>query len=341
MSQHSFHDCPLRSSSLIIIHSEKQSIVTATDDVFSLLGYDPHQIIGKSIHLLSPRQHKNGILFRHENQGDRLFEVCVHHDPLQTSINLEYWLLKPKDAVADTPMTILRLCPFGTIEHAYPSLEFPQSSLELKGHPIMSFIHQYDVRLLCEKLKQCKVYDTFHIRWLKQHPRDGNEEDFIWLSFTVIHTPSHFRRFSCSTMHDPQTRPICIIRPVTNDETTSTTASMLTALWTFTKDSIMQHTVFGMEWFSTIIDELNKAIEQGKVYMIEYFAHIVTHALKLLCDIIEANNSTDPSKRKPLLITSVKVAIDNYVWSVPLLDNIIKRSSSQDNLVSNISNRKL
>lgn len=317
MAKHSFHECSLRSSSLIIIHKQTQTIVTATDKVFQYLNYnDPHQLLGKSIRVLNPRHFQsNTYLLQCYDHSDKLFQLCVHHDPLNPKTgHLEYWLLKPLNANAEEghPLSILRLSSYGTIDYAYLSHEFPQAFHDLHGHPIMSYVHPLDVPTLCEKLKQCKIYDTFQIRWLKKHPRfhtqDDEHDDFIWVSFTVIHANYHSRK---SRQTDPQTRPICILRPLLDQDTTTTTASTM-------KDfALCFLSAYLCDTFNTFIESIHTAIDQGKTYLMEYLTFVISSMLTIMSQIlvILSENRLDIKSTLMSHMHLLKETMDNYIWS--------------------------
>lgn len=355
---HSFHDCPLRSSSLLIVSKEKQTIVTATDEVFDILGYDPKELVGKSINLLDPRQHydaekkKDCFTLCHESFGQLPFEICIHHDPLTNATDLDYWLIRPVNTLrkkTSSPFTILRLSPFGTIEHAYPSNQFPQQLAQLKGHPIMSFVHESDLRSMCEKLCHIRrrTHHTFRVRWLHLlHPREThNDQDFEWVSFTVMNSP---RRLSCDAVNDPQSRPICIIRPDQEHKLETHCSSfptpyLLTGLVSGTVRLLWEGTSLGVSTFFELMEGMHTALDQGKIYMIEYFAHLLTHALKMVNELmyfsdglnkkeedmvymkkqqfkIDDHHLLEEKKKKNHLygLSSVKVSVENNIWSVPL-----------------------
>lgn len=287
-SSHSFHECSLRSSSLLIIHKQTQSIISATDNVFQHLGYkDPHELIGKSVSILNTRHfhsNNNMYLFQCRDHSDKLFHLCVHQDPFNTSSSLEYWLLKPFRGTADDhcPLSVLRLSSYGTVDYAYLSHEFPQAMSELHGHPIMSYIHPSDVLFLCQRLKQCKIYDTFQVRWLNTHPRYGGD-DYSWISFTVI----------SATTHDPQTRPICILRPVDNTSRGGLVFSFISAY--------LGH---------AFVESIHRAIDQGKTYLMEYFAYIMSSLMTLI-----SHHTAEDITALFSHIHLIKELIDNYIWS--------------------------
>lgn len=329
-NDHFFHNCPLRSSSLMIVNKEKQTIVTATDEVFNMLGYEPIQLVGKSVSILNPTKHKqreNCYYLLHESYGKTCFELCIHFDPLTNATDLEYWLLRPiaiqrqsalvraSSSPSTGPVTILRLSPFGTIEHAYPSLEFPQTPHDLRGQPIMSFVHQSDVRSLCEKLSKIpqRVYTTFRIRWLKAHPKHGEEQQYKWVSFTVMNNP---RRSSCSSLYDPQSRPVCIIRPLYQEEDNSQHQSPSSGILGFAFNMLVEQTNFGVNTLYQTLESLHLAIDQGKSYLIEFLAHLITQILTVTCELVGhlEGKSNDEKNNIP----AVNVSLDNCVWAVPL-----------------------
>lgn len=342
--QHSFHDCPLRSSSLLIVNTDKQTIITATDEVFDLLDYAPTHLVGKSIHVLNPTLHRRRSASKgnkedkreehftllHESLGQIPFDICVHHDPLTNATDLDYWLIRPihnNNGIIQQPQnktteggaTILRLSPFGTIEHAYPSKHFPQQIHQLKGHPIMSFVHESDVRSLCEKLaniKRKKAYLTFSVRWLnKHHPKqlvadqeeeEEEEDTYDWVSFTVMNSQRN-KRYSYDAANDPQSRPICIIRSTTappsqqqhtlqhstrrQQECSSSNSTylvpyLLTGLVSGTVKLLWEGTSLGVNSFLDLMEAMHTALDQGKVYLIEYLAHLLTHAVKMMHEVV-------------------------------------------------------
>lgn len=380
---HTFHNCPLRSSSLLIVSKEKQTIVTATDEVFDVLGYEPTALVGRSINSLDPRRQfyydsgekKERFTLRHESLGQTPFEICIHHDPLTNATDLDYWLIRPVNTVlrkTSSPFTILRLSPFGTIEHAYPSTQFPQQTRELKGHPIMSFVHESDVRSLCDKLCNIRrrTHHTFRVRWLHLiHPNENHtDQDFEWVSLTVMNSP---RKQSCDDAYDPQSRPVCIIRPdprcilekhqqqqqQTECPSSFATPYLLTGLVSGTVRLLWEGTSLGVSSFMEVVESMHLALDHGKIYMIEYLAHILTYTFKMMNEIIYFSSEDEiqnerkeefyksikkqkqislddrlllqEKKKKYHLygLSSVKVSIENNIWSVPLYINKTIRSS--------------
>ncbi|KAG2196331.1 hypothetical protein INT47_009326 [Mucor saturninus] len=373
---HSFHDCPLRTSSLLIVSKEKQTIVTATDEVFDLLGYDPIELVGRSINLLDPRQYydnerKERFTLCHATSGHLPFEICIHHDPLTNATDLDYWLIRPVNTLrrkTSSPFTILRLSPFGTIEHAYPSTQFPQQTPQLKGHPIMSFVHESDVRSMCEKLchlRRRRTHHTFRVRWLRQfHPKEAHtDQDFEWVSLTVMNAP---RRSSCDAANDPQSRPICIIRPDQEQQVETScsgfsTPYLLTGLVSGTLRLLWEGTSVGFSSLFELVEGMHTALDQGKIYMIEYFAHLLTHALNVANELLYFSESKkeeemvymkhqykieehaslleDKKKKSQFYgLSTVKVAVENNIWSVPLYtkaSNYLTDKSSFRNRTNN------
>jgi hypothetical protein len=302
----------------MIVNSEKQTIVTATDEVFTVLGYEPHQLIDKSVEILGLRQEKNHYMLQHESCGQMIpFDICVHHDPMSNATDLDYWLIRPithmlkkKDPI---PATVLRLSTFGTIEHAYTCSEFPQDVKQLKGRPIMSFVHESDVRFLCEKLSKVrhrKHYYMFEIRWLCKGREEHDDDTYIWVEFTVINSP---RRRSCSSVYEPQTRPICIIRPINSGTPNKT--FMPNFMWML-GDS---------EYFSQLVSMLHLALDQGVSYLVEFITHLMTYTIDVCNEFMYyiRGQEDKPSKTcKKTFYRAVKVSLDDSIWLVPLTQKL-------------------
>ncbi|KAI8994533.1 hypothetical protein BDB01DRAFT_773097 [Pilobolus umbonatus] len=297
---HSFHNCPLRSSSLLVVNKDKQTIVTATDEVFDTLGYDPTQLVGQSINLLNPRisKDKEHFIMRHASLGKLPFDICIHHDPLTNAEDLDYWLIRPHLPItrveeslipkvhqyhSTSPISILRLSTFGTIEHAYPSKEFPQKTKSLKGHPIMSFVHESDVRNLCEQIRKARhrTHHTFRVQWMQGDLRSEEGSTYQWVTITVMNVPS---KLSCNQMEDTQTRPICIIRPIDETTSTITAVSLVSNIMSSTLTYCMQQ--MNIYQLCDIMELLNTAIDQGRSYVVEYLTHIVTYMVDMACEIM-------------------------------------------------------
>ncbi|KAI7868024.1 hypothetical protein BDF14DRAFT_625055 [Spinellus fusiger] len=224
-SSHSFYTCPLRSSSsLLIVNQLSQTIIAATDEVFDRLGYQPNELMGHSILTLALQQQhhtsSHSYYAQHARQGQVAMDICVHHDPFGAADSLDYWLIKLGEAVP--PATVLRLSPYGTIEHAHPSPAFYQHTSEMLGKPIMGYIHSEDLPMVCTHLgnavKSKTYYSlTFRARWSKYAmndlPDDSQGHHYDWMAFTTI-TTGHI---TSSTPETLPCRPICLLRPVPKD----------------------------------------------------------------------------------------------------------------------------
>ncbi|KAL0089438.1 hypothetical protein J3Q64DRAFT_1608156, partial [Phycomyces blakesleeanus] len=282
---HPFHSCPLRSSSLLVVSKPKQTIVTATDDVFTLLGYTPSQLIGHHIAVLGLKKQsqQHHYLARHESQSQVQLEICIHYDPLNTATELEYWLIRPihtplpsaiRGQTSDCSLTVLRLSPYGTIEHAMASECLHQSAHELIGKPIMSFVHAADVHALCEGLSQTtrQIYHTFRIRWLTSNKSKDTQHE--WMTLTVM---TMRRRLSCTSLDDPLTRPICILRPtrfpdqpIPSSHTSNISPSMSSAF-----DALQLALECLLEMPSYLRFAVEGALGQGRSYIVDYASHVV------------------------------------------------------------------
>ena len=77
---HSFDSCPLRtSSSLFIVKQQDQTIVTATDEIFNILGYSPSDVIGKTIdQLLKPVESPDNTFPLRCIARDKRTVLCIH-----------------------------------------------------------------------------------------------------------------------------------------------------------------------------------------------------------------------------------------------------------------------
>ncbi|KAI9279646.1 hypothetical protein BY458DRAFT_502375 [Sporodiniella umbellata] len=340
---HPFHECPLRSSSLLITNKEK-IIVTATDELFEILGYEePNRLLGKSLDILHPMKKGPSYLFKHASSGYVSFDVCVHRDPLKCTDELDYWLIRPTHTKSQQrnitgPTTLLRLSPFGTIENAYPSVDFPQVHHQLRHRPIMSFIHESDVRKVCHRLNQIryKTHCTLRVRWLNQSCNSSNEDNFEWVLLTVMNAPS---QLPCDYLENPQSQPICIIRrlyetedEVSNFKTSAIAGWQATCLETAYK-ALGQVRKGGFEMYQ-IVQSVHLALDQGKSYLIEYLAHVLHYLIELLGELgyltdMEDIHCMDQANRKNAKkakrcykrsnIPSVKVYDDKHTWTVPLL----------------------
>ncbi|KAF1805258.1 hypothetical protein V8B55DRAFT_1493053 [Mucor lusitanicus] len=293
---HSFSNCPLRSSCLLITNHSNQHIVTATDEVLDLLGYSMSDIIDHSIqqclHLkLSPEiscipQCK----IRHANGSMLNFQVCIHQDPLGSSSCLDYWLIRlastassntllSSSSTVNNATSVLRLSPFGTIEQIQASPVLKQPPQELLGRPVMAFVYKDDVESLCANLsKICSVQqhrhhpmvDPLFIRWsslpylLSTSMLDHEDSlNYDWMSFTLMSGNSG----NSNSMR----RPICILQPL------QIPAKEATAC----EESLVLH----FSVFDQLVDYCKYMIqvaEDGKAYITEFYHHVVCSLMELL-----------------------------------------------------------
>ncbi|KAG0170790.1 hypothetical protein DFQ28_003073 [Apophysomyces sp. BC1034] len=304
--QHSFHHCPLRSSSLLIVSQAKQTIISATDEVFDLLGYTPSQLIGHNLAILDlQKSHPNRVLARHESQGQVPLEVCLHPDPLDAAAGLDYWLLRPAytphtllspslsipqiptPTQSSSPITIVRLNNYGTIELVHPSAALKQTVSDLVDRPLLSFLHPSDVKTVCESLRPTykQTYHTFQIRW-RSH--DGTYE---WTALTVMNAP---RRLSCAAVDDPLSRPICILRPIRSDTSCAAAASTNTFLWFLSMFHGARSTVdIWTESMESVLEAMKLALHHANGYMVEFFAHLLTSVADLVMDYAQPGNGRE------------------------------------------------
>ncbi|KAI8345371.1 hypothetical protein BD560DRAFT_411657 [Blakeslea trispora] len=272
---HSFYDCPLRNSLLLVVHRQQQIIVTATDEVFNILNYKPYDLLGKSIKQLSPHKGIRWTL-KHATQGPIPFDICIHRDPFSTgTTHLDYWLIRPITALTTLTTTssfsILSLNSYGTIEQAQLSFDFPQSKRNLIGCPIMSFIHEADVRLLCTNLSQMqsRLFSSFSIRWIQ----DPSKHTYCRLTITVIHVPDKKR------LGDSQIWPICILRP--EQLSTPCLSPSIVLNYLVSNSKLFIHLM--KQWIGhasqiatlaeTIVEALHTAFIHGRLYLLEFLVH--------------------------------------------------------------------
>lgn len=264
---HSFSNCPLRSSSLFITDHTTQCIITATDEILDLLGYSLNEISGHSIKQLDLKLSSNFTTLipecsiRHAKGNILQFQVCMHQDPLGGSSCLDYWLIKRVSPTlaqqqqkqqqqqqqqlqsCASSLSILKLSSYGTIEQAQLSSNFYQSTHELIGKPIMAYIYKDDVYPLCSNLSKlysnnssldnplCIRWSTLPCLYLQ---RDDTMEDYYdWISFSIIPSSSSNRMI----------KPVCILKPMGQQELVLQQQQQLTLLCQFTEccKDFMQH----------------------------------------------------------------------------------------------------
>ncbi|SAM08311.1 hypothetical protein [Absidia glauca] len=326
-TSHSFDTCPLRSSSLLIVHHDQQVIVTASDEVFDMLGYHSDQLIGQPLSLLSlstahGKKHQVAKARHALTRQWVNLTICIHHDPFSTSSGLDYCLLaainqqdQKHDTSHLTTVSLLGLNAYGSIVHAYPSPQFPQSSpCHLVGRPIMSFIHTDDVRPLCRLLRKSTncttISSTFNnnnnsnntakytmdVRWLKSS-RDSDA--FEWMQITIVNPTMY--------SHVPALngRPICLLRPVHH-----------------TKSS----------YASDTLDLIWAALDSGRLYCLEFAQHLLACFMQLIQDLTMITAATT-TRSLPLQQPSthyIKVNNGTSVHLVPLIPSISTFSSSSN-----------
>ncbi|KAI8330692.1 hypothetical protein BC941DRAFT_439932 [Chlamydoabsidia padenii] len=318
-TSHSFDNCPLRSSSLLIVDHEQQVIVTASDEVFNMLGYHSDQLIRQPLSLLSlsTTRGKTHQVAKARHAITRQWvnlTICIHHDPFSTCSGLDYCLL----AATDYPqqdndnhlamVTLIGLNAYGSIVHAYPSTQFPQPlSCHLVGRPIMSFIHTDDVRPLCRLLRKsthCTTTSspntmeyTMNLRWLRS---SKDSDAFEWMQITVVN-PTMYN-------HVPALngRPICILRPRTKSSYANNTLDLF---WT--------------------------ALESSRLYCLEFVQHLLACLMQLIQDLTTTHrplphgNNTNHNY--------IKVNDGTSTHLIPLIPSIYTSSSSMDGLYCLIS----
>nr|KAI9246314.1 hypothetical protein EDC94DRAFT_391327 [Helicostylum pulchrum] len=324
---HSFSNCPLRSSSLLITNHATQSIVTATDEVLDLLGYSMAEILQHSIHSLHFQLDSNFTTiptcsFQHANGTNLKFQVCVHQDPLGGSSCLDYWLIRSateivlstmsgnsNTAAATAAISVIRLSPYGTIEQVQPSPYFKQPVSELLGRPVMAFVYQDDIQPLCASLaKICSLHkhyppqDPLFIRWSRL-PCLINEEDeenslnYDWMSFTLMSTNIGIVGNSI--------RPICILRPLQCEQVESD------------ESMVIQFSLYNQLF--DCYQSLCQAANDSKLYIAEFYHHVISSLLEMLSSFLIELCPIPISMKK-------KQNTSDYVWDLVKSNYIMQRS---------------
>ncbi|KAI8382264.1 hypothetical protein BD560DRAFT_386115 [Blakeslea trispora] len=237
---HSFSNCPLRSCALLITHHQTQSIVTATDDMLDLLGYQLADLIGHSVHHALQIQLSSNLTLdipecslRHAKGYTVYCQICIHQNPLNSYHCLDYWLIRlqePSVSTWSSSLSILRLSAYGTIEQVSHATSLPQSTAELMGRPVMAFVYQDDVQSLCARLSYPTYTSPMFIRWsrlpclMSASAKEIQESVYYdWVAFSV----------DVGNLY----RPVCLIRPlqITRDDTEENSMALadhlLTAWW--------------------------------------------------------------------------------------------------------------
>lgn len=304
---HSFSNCPLRSSCLLITNHSNQHIVTATDEVLDLLGYSMSDIIDHSIQQCLNLKLSTEISYipqckiRHANGNMLNFQVCIHQDPLGSSSCLDYWLIRLSTEkltlpTASNSTSVLCLSPFGTIEQIQASSILKQPANELLGRPVMAFVYKDDVESLCSNLsKICSVHrnnsreascdiDPLFIRWsslpylLSTSMLDHEDSlNYDWVSFTLM-----------SNNNSNARRPICILQPL-QIPTTKETAC---------EESLVLH----FSVFDQLLDYCKYMIqvaEDSKVYITEFYNHVVCNIMELLSIFMQQYPALQQQQQQP------------------------------------------
>ncbi|CAO3593141.1 unnamed protein product [Absidia cylindrospora] len=332
---HSFDSCPLRSSSLLIVQHDQQVIVTASDEVFDMLGYHANQLISQPLSVLSlstlHQKTRQVTKTRHAITKQWIqLEVCVHHDPFSTASGLDYCLIVVADSNEPqqqqqqqqqqqplSTVTLVGLNAYGSIVHAYPASEFPHpSSCDLVGRPIMSFIHTDDVRPLCRLLRKSTTHPlppsstkddyTMDVRWLKSTKLATTtvdatlEPEFEWMHITIVNPTIY--------SHVPALngRPICLLRP----SSLSSAPSSFSAL-----------------------DSLGAALENGRIYCMEFLEHLLACLIQLIHDLSATSlqqqplSSTQLTHYLPQPPQHIKVMDGTSIRLIPLSSSSLSNSN--------------
>lgn len=346
---HTFSNCPLRSSSLLITNHATQSIVTATDEILDLLGYSMAELLQHSIHSLQFKLDSNfttipTCTFQHAN-GNRLhFQVCVHQDPLGGSSCLDYWLIRPAGTEANqmvlssntsttitnttAAISVIRLSPYGTIEQVQPSPHFKQPISELLGRPVMAFVYQDDIQPLCASLaKICSLHkhyppqDPLFIRWsrLPCLINDYDSEDSLnydWMSFTLMSTNIGIVGNSI--------RPICILRPLQCEQSRD--------------EEEEASVVIPFSLYNQLFDcyqSICEAANESKIYVAEFYHHVISSLLEMLSSyLLDVCPVSITTRKKSALEHPGEAAVQqekrntasDYIWELVKSNYIMQRS---------------
>ncbi|KAL7318176.1 hypothetical protein PS15m_004434 [Mucor circinelloides] len=343
---HSFSNCPLRSSCLLITNHSNQHIVTATDEVLDLLGYSMSDIIDHSIqqclHLkLSPEiscipQCK----IRHANGNMLNFQVCIHQDPLGSSSCLDYWLIRlstSSNALPSTPnnaTSVLRLSPFGTIEQIQASPILKQPPHELLGRPVMAFVYKDDVESLCSNLSRiCSVQhhhphvDPLFIRWsslpylLSTSMLDHEDSlNYDWMSFTLMSGNSSSSNSSSSSSN--MRRPICILQPLQIPAKEPTTCEESLVLQISAFDQLVDYCKYMIQ-----------VAEDSKAYITEFYHHVVCSLMELLSIFMQQHPALQQADETSCTTTDCTISTGNnatahhsILWDFIKSNYILQRS---------------
>ncbi|KAI8150240.1 hypothetical protein BJV82DRAFT_586410 [Fennellomyces sp. T-0311] len=304
---HSFDSCPLRtSSSLFIVHQRDQTIVTATDEIFDILGHSPADVIGKNIGQLLETLHDDTFPRRcvaRDTRGTRIkFQACIHRDPLQTTTGaLDYWLVRPLDPPGQKKIsrhnrftlptdatTVLMLSPYGIVDRVYHVMHqelqpASPATRQLIGMPIMAFIHSEDLQILCGQLNMTyrRIQPTFDVRWLANG--SSKEDEYQWITVTGM-PQSKFKKSAQIT---------CVIEPITVQE-----------------DRRLIEAIY--DTLRSLYDDLTQKAASGKAYVLEFLGHI-------LMSIVPITSSNDEKRALSNQPTFIAVQKTDTIEMVPLV----------------------
>lgn len=315
---HSFSNCPLRSSSLLITNHATQSIVSATDEVLDLLGYSMTELLQHSIHSLHFQLSSNlssipSCTIRHASGQLLNFQVCVHQDPLGSSSCLDYWLIRSSSDMVETntatAISVIRLSPYGTIEQVQPSHNFKQPISELLGRPVMAFVYQDDVEPLCASLaKICSVHkqyppqDPLFIRWsrlpcLISPEREETSLDYDWMSFTLMSSNNNIGIVGNSI------QPVCIIRPLQCEQ----------------EEAMVIH----VSLYHQLVDyyqSICEAAKHSKVYLSEFYHHVISSLIEIMSAYIYSQYNQHSVDH------AIKKKTGAYIWDLVKSNYIMQTS---------------
>ncbi|CAO3631643.1 unnamed protein product [Cunninghamella blakesleeana] len=303
---HSFDACSLRSSSLLIVHHEQQVIVTASDELFNILGYHSGQLIEQPLSLLSLST-KNGKRFQRvqiqhakTKQWIKL-KICIHHDPFSTCSGLDYCLVALADTQASSSskkeesdhqcikrkkqeqtnantatVNLIGLNSYGTIIHAYPTIHFPQiNSRQLLGRPIMSFVHDDDIIPLCQLLRKSTSGELYNYN---NSYNNNNNTTFYYNNRSALlneATISIRWLYSCLDQHQYEWMQLTVVNPSIYNQVPSLSGHPICILQPIEKEK-------SNYYYHSIYDYISTSIEDGKNYCDEFLHHVTMSLIQLI-----------------------------------------------------------
>ncbi|KAI9496309.1 hypothetical protein BDB00DRAFT_142456 [Zychaea mexicana] len=313
---HSFDSCPLRtSSSLFIVKQQDQTIVTATDEIFNILGYAPSDVIGKTISQLlktipSPDNTFPLRCVARDKRGTRIkFQACIHRDPLlhrtttapneMATAPLDYWLVRPLNqektsrryrrqqhhrfTLPADATTVIMLSPYGIVDRIYHVIDQelqPASSAtrQLIGMPIMAFIHSEDLQILCGQLNMTyrRIQPTFDVRWLTKGYSSKDENDMDAADeYYQWITVTGMPITHQSARLKRRSQITCVIEPIALHE----------------RDRGLVETIQDM--LELLYDALVEKATAGKIYVLEFLEHVLMNIIPLAVLATNSSKSND------------------------------------------------